>query len=419
MATVQGLATTFDLPNYVGELYQLTPTDTPFLSAMGGLSGGGDFTTSTQIQWQNEDLRPADQRVKLEGQNAPTLESRPRTNAANVVQIVQEAYGVSYTKQAATGQYGGINIAGSNPVQDEFGHQAMLYVKQIARDLEYAFINGRYHLPTDNTTARKTKGIIQATETNVSTAAAVDFTNGGAFTVTAADPGVFTTTGGVHGLSVGNQIQFTEGSGVLPTIELSNGVTRTVGEGITYYIATVPSTTTFTVTDTKGSTTGLEITAAGTSHATRVARKTGALTEAVVLDLMQKVFDNGGIMEEETRTLMCNSWLKRMLTSIFITNKGYDEESRNMAGVRVTTIETDFGRVNIMLNRHMPNGTLQVVSMEHVKPCYLMIPGKGFLFSEMLAKTGAEIRAQIYGEVGLKWGNELAHGKITHLSASA
>jgi hypothetical protein len=32
--------TTFNLPNFVGELFELTPADTPFLSAIGGLTGG-------------------------------------------------------------------------------------------------------------------------------------------------------------------------------------------------------------------------------------------------------------------------------------------------------------------------------------------------------------------------------------------
>ena len=39
MAAVAGQGTTFNLPNYHGELFTVTPTETPFLSAIGGLAG--------------------------------------------------------------------------------------------------------------------------------------------------------------------------------------------------------------------------------------------------------------------------------------------------------------------------------------------------------------------------------------------
>ena len=40
MAGITGQGTTFNLPNFVGELFGITPEDTPFLSAIGGLTGG-------------------------------------------------------------------------------------------------------------------------------------------------------------------------------------------------------------------------------------------------------------------------------------------------------------------------------------------------------------------------------------------
>jgi hypothetical protein len=120
-------------------------------------------------------------------------------------------------------------------------------------------------------------------------------------------------------------------------------------------------------------------------------------------------------MESETATLMCNAYQKRALTQIFITDKNYQEASRNVAGVSVSTIETDFGRVNILLNRHMPVDDIVVLSLEECAPRFLPIPGKGFLFQEDLAKVGASDRAQIYGEIGLEYGLESHHGKIHDL----
>ena len=40
MPNVSGTGTTWNLPNYAGELFTASPTKTPFLSAIGGLSGG-------------------------------------------------------------------------------------------------------------------------------------------------------------------------------------------------------------------------------------------------------------------------------------------------------------------------------------------------------------------------------------------
>ena len=106
-----GVGTTFGLPNYHGELIALTPSDTPLLSASGGLSGGKS-TDSPAFEWQTYDLRDASSRARLEGADAPTAESRVRANVENVCQIFQEAVSTSYTKMAATGQYA---TPGSSP----------------------------------------------------------------------------------------------------------------------------------------------------------------------------------------------------------------------------------------------------------------------------------------------------------------
>lgn len=315
MAGVTALGTTYNLPNYTGILHQLTPSDTPFFSAIGGLTGGGQ-TTSTEFEWQVYDLRAAGQNTRVEGAE-PTDENRVRASVTNVVQIHQESVGVSYSKLAAVGQKAGSNNDRPNPVRNELDWQTEQMLKQMVRDIEWSFLRGTYQKPADNTTARKTRGILAAITTNV----------------------------------INNE------------------------------------------------------TAA-------------ALTEEMVLNLLQKVYDSGGIMEEETATIIVNSYQKRQLTSEFITKKNYQESSRNVAGVRVTTIETDFGRLNVMLDRHMDPAQLAVVSLEQCRPVYLEVPGKGHFFAEPLAKTGAKDRVQLYGEVGLEYGAETAHGKITNLTTA-
>ena len=317
MAGITGQGTTFNLPNYVGELFNASPEDTPLLSSIGGLTGG-EKATGVSFEWQGYDLRDgADDRQRLEGADAGTGEQRVRYNASNVLEIHQEAVELSYTKQATSGQYGAgataVSIGGTSIPANELAWQLQQQFKQIARDVEKTFITGTYARPADNTTPRKTRGLLQATATNVA--------------VTAED------------------------------------------------------------------------------------WKT--LTDETVLDLMQDVWNSGGIQEGETRTVIVNAQLKRALTRIFIKDAKYAESTRNVGGVNLQTFETDFGKCNIMLNRYMPVLNLAVVSLEELAPTFLEIPGKGHFFAEPLAKTGSADKVQIYGEIGLKYGNERKHGKLT------
>ncbi|MFT8330303.1 DUF5309 family protein [Bifidobacterium psychraerophilum] len=322
MPGITGQGNTYNLPNYVGELFAASPEDTPLLSAIGGLTGGTSVG-STLFEWQGYDLRDADDsRQRLEGADAPAGESRVRYNASNVVEIHQEAVEVSYTKQGATSQRSTngapvVQLASSVIPADELGWQIQQQLKQSARDVEKTFITGTFQNPTDNTTPRKTRGLIAALTTNVATT-----------TETAAN-----------------------------------------------------------------------------------------LTSETILDLFQKVWENGGIQEGETRTIIVNASLKRALTRAFVTDKNYRELTRNIGGVDLQTIETDFGLANIMLDRYMPADKLIVSSLEELAPAFLDIPGKGHFFAEPLAKTGSADKVQLYGEIGLKHGNEKAHGVLTVATA--
>jgi len=90
--------------------------------------------------------------------------------------------------------------------------------------------------------------------------------------------------------------------------------------------------------------------------------------------------------------------------------------SRNIGGVAVDTIITDFGTFGVSLNRWMPAGQIAVVDLAVCHPVFLEVPGKGTMFVEPLAKSGASEKYQIYGEVGLKYGPEVYHGLIKDLT---
>jgi hypothetical protein len=79
---------------------------------------------------------------------------------------------------------------------------------------------------------------------------------------------------------------------------------------------------------------------------------------------------------------------------------------------------SDFGTFNVLLDRWMPADAFVVATLSQLKPKFLVTPGKGHFFEEPLAKVGASDKVQLYGEVGLQWGNERAHGIIRGLPVS-
>lgn len=390
MAGITALGTTYNLPNYTGILHQLTPDDTPFFSAIGGLTGGGQ-SIAKDFEWQVYDLRTAGQNVALEGADAPTDQNRVRGSVDNVTQIHHETVGVSYTKAAAVGQHNGLNIEATNPVRNELDWQVEQMLKQMVRDVEWSFINGLYQKPSDNNTPRKTRGLLQAISTNVQSAGTALGSAAGAIATDA-----FTLS--AHGLVNGDQI-------TLDTIASLTGISADTP----YWIVQV-TTNTFKLAATKGGA-AIDLTGAdGTANVTKLV----AVTTGAVDSLLQAVFDSGGIMQQDTATLLVGSSVKRGLTAAYAGAYGkFQEMSRNVGGVNLMTIETDFGRLNVMLDRHMPKHKMAVVSLEECMPVYLEMPGKGHFFAEPLAKTGAKDRSQLYGEVGLKYGNERAHGLVS------
>lgn len=170
MATVSGQGTTFNLPNYHGQLYTITPVDTPFLSSIGAMSleDGGEDTNAIDFEWQGMDRRGSTSgAAALEGANAPTGTSQSRTQYKNTVEIHQSAVEISYSKQAATGNFSGVNVDAQpdDAVLQELDVQIVAELQSMAVDVELSFLTGTYARPANNATARKTQGIIGAAGT--------------------------------------------------------------------------------------------------------------------------------------------------------------------------------------------------------------------------------------------------------------
>ena len=398
MAGVSGIGTTFNLPNYHGELFSVTPSDTPLLSAIGGLTGG-EQTDSTAFEWQADDLRAPAQPGVLEGANAPTAQERARSNVSNVVQIHHEKVEVSYTRQAAMGQYAtpgsapyrSLAGAGADPVVNEMDYQITKALQTIALDVNFSFINGLVNVPTTNAAARKTKGLIQACTSNATN-------KGTALTGASASTDTITVT---HALSNGDKVVFTD-----------VGASTAVVPGRVYYVVEKSTTVSFKVAETSG---GTAVTIGTATVSLNV--PSGTATDMTVIeDFIQVVYDNGGLTSG-LGTLLVGSTQKRALTAAYAGAYGkVFSVIGNVGGVNVTQLETDFGMLNVMLDRHVPKDAIIVCSLDQLAPVFLNVPGKGVFFEEPLAKTGSTDAVQIYGEIGLKFGNEKAHGVLRGLA---
>lgn len=401
MALITGQVQSYSAVNLEGPLYNVTPEDTPLTTAMGNLFGG-EGVNSKIFRWQEYDLRDAADRAQKEGINAPSGTGRKRANVYNVLQIIHETIDVSYTQQ---NQFRGIEGNGGtgtntdatgqgNPVTDEYGWQITQRMKEIARDVEWSVINQSFVDDTDIDTARKTKGLLAAITTN-------SFDQGGsdvALSASSSSDDILLDAG--HGLSDGDAIQFsalTGGAGleVDTTYFVVNATTGT------FQLAHFPGDAAIDFTT--------DISAATYHELTPV-------TTSIVRNTMQSVWDNGGIRESEMAVLIANSHVKSSLSDAFLqpSGAGFRQSDRNLGGVNLETFITDFGRVNVMLNRYVPEDTLIIASLNELRLKWMNDP-RGFLFAEDLGKNGSKYETQIYGEFGLQFGNERSHGKVVGL----
>ena len=393
MAGITGLGTTFNLPNYHGELFAVSPSDTPLLSAAGGLGQGGQVD-DTLVEWQKYDLRDPSIRTRLEGADAPTAESRVRANVTNRLQIFQEAVTTSYTKQAATERYAALAGGAGNPVRNEHSWQVMQTLKQVARDANFSFWNAVRNDPADNTTARQMAGLLSVITTNAKEKKAK-------LTAISAATDTLTVT---HDLVADDKFVFTD-----------VGASTTVVAGRAYWVKSVSTTASFKISATQG---GTAITVGTATMAGYPLKAANVVSTDNVNSLLQSAFDNGGISEQATATLFVSSGLKLGITKAYAAAYGQADPlsgTRNVGGVAVNTIVTDFGVLNVAIDRALPQDAIAVVSLEQIQPVFLNIPGKGVLFEEELAKTGASEKSQVYGEIGMAYGSEASHAVMRGL----
>lgn len=316
MPNVTGIGTTFNLPNFAGDLFTASPTQTPFLSMIGGLSGGmktenDEFATGVLYEFPDATQPSISEQAS---QTAPEATAIAREQKTNVTQIFHETISLTYAKMANRGKLSGLNTAGvqANPTS-ELDWQIAQRLKKIARDVEYTFLNGTYAKASGVTEANKTRGMLEL---------------------------------------------------------CSTGTTIDAGSA------------------------------------------------ALSLDLLKQLFKamadagaNFGNM-----VLFCGSTQKQKITDLYEKQLGYNAAApRNVGGMNIQKLETDFFEMGICYDPFMAADKILIADVSACAPVFQDVPGKGVLFLEDLARTGAAEKKQIYGEIGLAHGPAFLHGSITGL----
>lgn len=315
MPNINAKADSFSCQNYLGELYQVGQKNTPFLTMIGGLTGGGKQVTSFQFPVSQEwSLNAAAQPAISEDDSvtAPQPTTFVRSQKTNTVQIFHRAVTITYAKQSNIGALSGINIEGQNPVRDEKSFQIESNLKQVAKDVEHTLLNGVYQEATASNVAAKTRGMLEAVATNV--------------------------------VDAGNS----------------------------------------------------------------------TLTLDMIRDLVRSMADNGSPFDNPV--LFAGSAKIQQISALYKADDKFTSHERNIGGVAVKTVLTDFVELGVVWAPAMPQNAVLIADMRYIAPVFLPVPGKGFLFYEELSKKGAAEEGQIYGQIGLDYGPEAAHGKITNLT---
>lgn len=147
----------------------------------------------------------------------------------------------------------------------------------------------------------------------------------------------------------------------------------------------------------------------------RTAATTGNIrtfTETILKDIIKQQWSSGG----QTKMLMVGPYNKQVVSGF----AGIAEQRHNVPSAKQGVIigaadvyVSDFGNVQVVPNRFMPEDRAYLIDPEYVSIATLR-PA----FSEKLAKTGDAEKYHVLTEIGLQVDNELAHAVARDLSAA-
>lgn len=109
--------------------------------------------------------------------------------------------------------------------------------------------------------------------------------------------------------------------------------------------------------------------------------------------------------------VLCNAGTQQKLSKLY-GNAPFTAPGNTIGGQAIDTINTDFGQLKVMYEPQVAAGELYIVDMVDLAPVFLPVPGKGAVFYEPLAQTGAGSKGQLYAQVGFQYVAEEHHSRI-------
>lgn len=154
-------------PNFSGMLFNKGNTKTPFSTMIGGrrkYTNHTEFVTGQEFETAEGSQPDISEAKSL---TAPDASVITRDQKTNVTQIFQETVGLSYGKMSNMGTLSGLNVAGqqANPISEE-DFQIAAKMAKIGQDIEYTFLNGVFQKSTGDNVANKSRGLLNAIESN-------------------------------------------------------------------------------------------------------------------------------------------------------------------------------------------------------------------------------------------------------------
>lgn len=146
-------------------------------------------------------------------------------------------------------------------------------------------------------------------------------------------------------------------------------------------------------------------------NADNVIDATAGLTETLMLDAMQKMWDHGSQGEYYT---FVNASVKRKLNDLLKNAANIRVNITNglsqTMGITVQKVESDFGTLNLVLDRHMDVKTMLILDLDQVQIAEL----RGTFF-EMLPKAGDYHKGHILNESTIKLLNSYSGAKLINI----
>lgn len=137
-----------------------------------------------------------------------------------------------------------------------------------------------------------------------------------------------------------------------------------------------------------------------------------------VNELLGKIRDNGGVISNGLVLWLDTVSYNQLNQDCLQNNMTIAPADRSVNGIQVRSLILPNGEIGIMLGEFIPAGTAFIFNFDAISPVEQPVPGMGNFFMEEKAKSGAGEKYEIFGQIGLDYGMEFYHGKITGIKTT-